>query len=355
MLYETINNVPDMRNMPYLLVICLFTACSEIRYMGIETYMPSDITYPETVKKVLIVNNALAQEPDTGYEFTFKGVSQDTCRAHADSALLDACRSLGTAIAEADYFDDVLLFDVGTHKDEDFPSDTKLTTEEVQALCEETGTDAVIAFDFLVFTMKKDVIALGEGYYSGTIHVDVKGIVRNYLPGKEKQTTAVLIADSLLWTEWGYTFEHLEAQLPTPDNALRTAAGYVGSKIHAAFVPHWNNETRWYFTGIGARWKEASVFAAASKWESAFQRWKDIHDNAAGWKDKAKSAPNLALVYELSGDLQKALELATVSCRLFEKNKGDDNAYTQLQKQYMLALEKRILDDKKLNLQFGEE
>jgi hypothetical protein len=345
-----------MKNVCYLLIICLFAACSEIRYVGIETYNPSDITYPKSVRKVLVVDNALPQAPDTGYSYLISGADQGASRANADSALFDACRALGNALVDANYFDDVLLFDVGTRQDNTFLADVKLTTEQVQSLCEETGADAVISFDRLLFNMKREVSKnIFEGYFNGTIRIDIMGIARSYLPDKNKQPTTVLIADSIFWMESGVSIAYLDFILPTPDDALRTAAKYIGTKISSAFVPHWNEETRWYFTGIGSHWKKASAYAGAEKWESASESWQSLYEKASGWKEKAKSASNLALCYEMSGDLKKAGELASESYGLFLKNKGEESAYTLIQKQYMLTLEKRLQDDRKLNLQIGEE
>ena len=45
----------------------LLSACSTINYVGIETYNPAEVTFPENVAKVLIVNNAVPQPEDAGY------------------------------------------------------------------------------------------------------------------------------------------------------------------------------------------------------------------------------------------------------------------------------------------------
>lgn len=84
-----------MRTTLYLLMACLFSACNTIEYIGIETYNPAEITFPKNVDKVLIVNNAVPQPDDVGYTYNLYGTVQDTARAHADSALYDACHSLG--------------------------------------------------------------------------------------------------------------------------------------------------------------------------------------------------------------------------------------------------------------------
>ncbi|MDR1918192.1 MAG: DUF6340 family protein [Tannerellaceae bacterium] len=337
-----------------LLIICLLTACSSIRYMGIETYNPADITYPEHVRKVLIVNNTLPQPSDSGYEFKLLGVLQ-TDKVETDSALLDACRALGAAIVETNYFDDVLLFQEGTRKDEAFYRDLKLSKEEVGALCEETGTEAVISFDRLLFDIKKNITAHPEGYASGDILITLEGVARTYLPDKPNPVATVLIADSISFLEEAYRIEEVAAQLPSTTEALRMAGDYIGRKIYPAFVPHWKEELRWYFTGSGSRWKEASVYVIGEKWEKASERWLYIYGRSSHWESKAKAASNLALACEVNGHLDKALEWAKTAHSLFDKNQGSNHSQTQAQKFYVEALERRILNDQKLNLQFGEE
>jgi hypothetical protein len=319
--------------------------------MEIETYNPSEITYPEHIRKVLLVNNAAPQPSDVGYVFHLFGVAQHVGKVETDSALFDACRALGTAIAETDFFDDVLFFHEETNKD----NSLKLTPEEVNALCGETETDAIISFDRLLFDMQKEIVTLSEGYVIGSIRIDVKGIARSYLPGKINPAITVLVSDSIFWLEDAYTPEELDLLLPAPEEALRVAGKYIGSKLHPLFVPHWENEMRWYFTGSAARWKEATVYATSGKWEKASERWQYIYNSSSRWSDKAKSASNLALASEIAGRPEKALEWAKIAHKLFDSKKGSESSHTQMLQLSVETLEKRILNDKKLNLQFGEE
>ena len=144
-----------MRTTLYLLMACLFSACNTIEYIGIETYNPAEITFPKNVDKVLIVNNAVPQPDDVGYTYNLYGTVQDTARAHADSALYDACHSLGKSIVDVSFFNDVLLYHDGTRQDTKYLVDEKLTPETVKELCRETGTDAVISLDRLLFRMER--------------------------------------------------------------------------------------------------------------------------------------------------------------------------------------------------------
>ena len=295
-----------MRTTLYLLMACLFSACNTIEYIGIETYNPAEITFPKNVDKVLIVNNAVPQPDDVGYTYNLYGTVQDTARAHADSALYDACHSLGKSIVDVSFFNDVLLYHDGTRQDTKYLVDEKLTPETVKELCRETGTDAVISLD------------------------------------------------SVFWSESADNMELLKLYLPSPDEALRAAGQYIGRKVTPNFVPHWDNESRWFYKGEGARWKEATAYALSDKWEEAASRWKHVYENSSRWKERAKAASNLALFYEMKTQLKDAYDWAAKSYEIFNNKKGEDYNYTKMQRLYVEALGKRIRSDQKLNKQFGE-
>ena len=187
---------------------------------------------------------------------------------------------------EASYFNDVLLYHDGVRKDNQAFLDTKLTQGQVASLCDETGADAVISIDRLLFDMKKSVGTLGEGYVMGMIDVQM---------------------------------------------------------------------ARWYFTGMGSRWKEASAYAANEKWDMAEDRWSGLYRGTENWKSRAKAASNLALCHEMRGALKEAYEWAHKSYDLFKRNNGDNDKSTKLLELYVQALAERIRSDKKLNVQFGED
>jgi len=326
-----------------------------MRYIGIETFSPAEITYPADVKKILIVNNAVPQPPDAGYDYNLLGTVQDTCQAHADSALFQACKSLGNAIVETDFFQDVLLFHENTRRDTAFLLDKRLTQEEVISLCNETGADAVISLDRLLFTMSKIVVKGYEGFLFGSIEVKATGVVRSFLPSRESPQTTIMFEDSVFWVEEAPNLQILDKLFPTPDEALITAGDYIGNKIYTVFVPHWERDTRWYYTGSGSRWKEASSYAANEKWENAYERWIYIFERSSSWKSKAKLASNIALYFELNGDMNQAVEWAEKSSDLFKDNSPEDDRNRVLQEAYKTQLIERIQADKKLNLQFGDE
>lgn len=335
-------------------VIILLTGCSSIKELYIETHNPAEITYPEHISRILIVNNTVAQPPDVGYELFILGKQQDTCRANADSAAWDACRVLGEAIVDANYFDDVLLYDFPARTDHTFLADGKMTAEKVRELCEETGTDAIISFDRLLFGMRKDVIAWSDGVLEGKINVEIGGVVRAYLPERAIPLASIMVNDSVAFSEYAGNMDLLDLFLPSPDNALRAAGDYIGASLQSTFVPHWKEEKRWYYTGSGSRWKEASAYASAGKWTEALENWNTLYTKSSNKKAKAKLASNMALSEEILGDLDKAGKWAMISRDLFKETEGEEAMNTKLLDIYTSVLQQRMQHDKKLDIQFGE-
>lgn len=334
-------------------ILLFLSACSTISYVNIETYKPAEVTFPVLVNKVLIVNNAEPQPADIGYEYDLMGTKQDTARAKADSALFDAAHSLGLAILDTDYFSDVLLYHDSPRTDDDYLTDQKLTQSSVKNLCEENDVEAVISIDRLLFDMEKTVAAIGSNYFMGVIRLRISAIMRAYIPDRATPLATVLLTDSIFWAEEAGSIEALNSYLPTPDNALREGAKYIGEMAAPNFVPHWQNEVRWFYTGGTTEWRQASAYASAQRWDDADKIWKKVYDKTSSPLPKAKVATNIAFAQEMMGNYEEALQWAEIAVPLFQKE-GESSGDYQLITQYVIALKERIRENKKLMIQFGE-
>lgn len=335
------------RILSIVFLIGLLTACGSTNFLSIDTFNPAEVTFPPSVKKVLLVNHAVPQPADWGYRYTVDGKIKAAEGAKADSALVDFCQSMGEAMVDGNYFQDVLLFHEPLREDGHPEQDLQLTAEQVDSLCAVTGTDLVLSLDRMLFDSNRDMTDLG-GFRVGTSCVRMAGVVRAYLPGRAAPLAKIQLVDSLI-------FEQSEELLPSPEEALRMASRYLGVKAHVNFVPHWQQETRWYFSEAGARWKEASAYAAGERWEQAEERWLSLYQSSKGWKSKAQAANNLALCAEMRGDLRKALEWATTSHELFLQKVGEEDQQRQLLELYVKALTERVQADQKLDVQIGKQ
>lgn len=338
-----------------IVLSALLTACSSTRYISVETYNPADITFPGNVKKVVIVNNTAVQPAEFGYQKKLYGrTTPDTIKT--DSAVWDACAILGQVITEQKYFDEVLLFHDTLRKDNSFLLDQKLSPRQVKNICTETGADAIISIDRLLFNALRDISAMAEGYVIGDINVNVSGLIRTYLPFRNNSLATVPVKDSIYWGLDAGNLVMLNKLLPSGEEAVREAAKYAVAKTYTKFVPYWKTETRWFYTGSGSRWKEATVFAANEKWDEAANRWEYFFTSEKNPIKKAKAAINMALATELKGNFEEALDWANKGMVLFKKRgEGKNKKDIEMTQLYINALMERIRENKKLSTQFGEK
>ncbi|MDR2918914.1 MAG: DUF6340 family protein [Tannerella sp.] len=336
-----------------VLLLLSFAACSPVRYMGIETYNPSGITFPREVKSVLIVNNAVPQ-PEVPFESTMQS-KRDSVHISADSAFFDFCRTLGLEIAASPYFEDVRLLEEGYRKDKYFFTDRMLSTNDVSLLCEEHDVDAIVSLDQLMFRIRESAWKSSEFDFEGWMEIDVTGVIRAYLPERNTPLTSILISDTIS-PQLGYDILDVASVLVYPEIMLRETAKAVAEKSSVNFVPYWSNDVRWYYVSSNAQWKEAAASATLDRWEQAYDKWKAVYDKTpeSSWQSKSRLASNMALSKELTGDFAKALYWATESYRLLQgKLKESDRNFT-LQKLYIDVLKHRILADKRLHNQIDE-
>ena len=345
----------NLRSITGIGLSALLMSCGGINYVGIETCNPGEVTFPPQVKKILMVNNALPQPDDSGYAYTLLGAKQDTATARADSALFDLCRACGHAILDASYFEDVLLLHDPLREKETGLADVKLTQHQVTDLCEANEVDAIVSLDKMLFYMDKRIENIGGGFLSGEISVKMSGIMRAYLPERTQPLATVLIEDSVRFEQIADNLRLLNLYLPIADDALRIAGDYLGDKVATYFVPHWNEENRWFYSSANSRWKEAMAYASTGNWQEAEGIWKLLYQSSSSETKRAKLASNIALTEEMQGRLREAHDWANKAADLFLKSEGSESDNTKLLKAYQEVLRLRIQSDQKLNIQIGNK
>ena len=328
-----------MRYWIILLGFFLLYSCSSIHYMDIQTLVPAQISYPDSVKKLLIVNNAVPQSSKMGYDYNLNRIRQDTARIYTDSALMVAARSLGETIAGSPYYDDIRLYEVPYNTGGEFLKDSKLKQEEVQKLCSLNGTDAIISIDHLYFKVTRYGNAFRRFSYDFNEEMQIifSGIVRSYTPESEKPLSTFHMSDSIYW----YDF----------DGYILYAADYMGTGAARYFYPNWINENRLYFKSSGSSWKQASAYASAQRWGDALAEWLRIYDKTSSWKKQAKLATNIALGYELTDQLKEAGEWLQKAVDLYQKNEKEKSNEKQYLDYYKKQLDKKIEGSSKLEYQ----
>ena len=333
----------------FLLLLC---SCASYHYVSIESFNPAVITFPEELRRVLIVNNALPQE-EVPFESTMRQLP-DSIIIIADSTTFDFCNMLGEALAEFQGFDDVRLLEGCFRKDSSPLSALTLKREEVEQLCDEHEVDVVISLDRLLFRLNEYEGEVSGIDITGLINVEVSGVLRVYIPTRDTPMTTILLSDTITpntWMNW-YNLDFWDLYFDfDPTNLIRESARYNAYEARKHFVPYWIQDVRWYYVSFESQWKEASAYAESEKWDEALAIWLKLYDRTSSRKQKARLASNIALGEELTGDLEKALEYATIAYQYMLHYLGEDDALTKKQEVYVRVLSSRVAENPKLRLQ----
>jgi hypothetical protein len=116
-------------------------------------------------------------------------------------------------------------------------------------------------------------------------------------------------------------------------------------------TPHWVTQERWYYTLPSSTMREAEAFAAQSKWEEAISKWDSFYNSTKNKIDKAKTASNIALGYEMLDDIETAQEWVTIAQKLFDESTPSSSLERKRISIYKTEIERRLNISNKLNMQ----
>ena len=279
----------------YLLAICLagvlLTSCSSVRVFSYEQLMPSVVNYPESVRKVGIVNNLPAGQSPANDKLTIGDVQ-------ADGKI--AAEAFAEAVANANYFDETLISDSLVNTGRGIGNVRTLSASQVSNLAASMGVDMLFSLDnFEVVTSRKVVMDWELGPVE-VLSADVKPLVHVYLPGKEGPLYAVSKSDSLYFY-LTRTLSDRSVVEGVSKNAVLPLVDYL--------LPHWRNAERCYFDGGSVEMRDAGVWAREGDWVEARNLWQKVFDSAGkNNRKKMRAAFNIALSYEMEGAPDKGVE-----------------------------------------------
>jgi hypothetical protein len=317
--------------------------------MSVETYNPAVITFPLDVRKALIVNNTIPQ-PEVSFAVNLLKKIDTMVIASGDVATV-FCRTLGERIAGSPCFDDVLLYEGSFHTDSFSFSwrEAILAPADVRRLCDEHEVDVVISLDRLLFRVEESIGNVDDfGLPAGLfLNVSVSGVLCAYLPERDKPMSIIYLSDTVCSNIVPYALDPF-----TPEDvryALTEAFTGLAETYYTHFVPHWQEDVRWYYVSSASRNKEAAAFMAVGKWDNAAAIWTSLYHAATSWQAKARLASNLAMCSEMTGGFDDALKWAELACQhLTAGHLADDDRMFRLQKDYLSVLTYRMEAQKTL-------
>lgn len=332
----------------------LLSSCAGIKYLTVETREPAQVTLPSDVLTVIVVNNVVQQPDEIGHNTRQLGRS-DLVKEEAasDSISLFYTEALAQFLEEEDYFRQVHYLKDPLRDDSDFFLELPLTPETMNTIRTKTGADAIISLDKLVMQTEKREHFKQQGYTYGALTGRIHSILRVYLPTMEGKIPAVQYTDSIRWEGFDIQNElvYAEAMLPSREEAMKILAVSAAEKMTYVFAPHWEMQDRWYYTLPHSLMREGEAYAKGAEWAKAIEKWEAFYHVRSRKTDKAKAAANIALAYEMTDDMDRAYEWATVANDLFIQSTAANSLERRRSLLYKNEIERRRSTSNKLNME----
>jgi len=342
------------KNIIYTIIILLIvfsTSCIPTKSLTIEMPQQSKNELPSNIQSLTLVNRTVDE--------TFTDLKSDSLQRlfyrqnfNYDTIINDiqasdtTIKALGELLYESGRYDFVipeerfLEFKRNSFINEEIP------WEQVNELCQTFNTDAVLSLDHFKTRVSTDYKkesfydAMTNGF-SWTAYAEItiyyEALFRVYDPVQEKVILREFLRDTVTWEGANRTPNALFNNFTT----IKTALSEVGIAIALDFSDKigttWHEERRTFFPSGDKRLKQAEQFVNNGDWYSAMILWNDVAENGKSKSIKSKAEYNIAIGYELEGDVDKAILWALKSYKTM---------YRQVTYNYLELLKRRKNENK---------
>jgi hypothetical protein len=332
-----------------LVLVALAFIFSSSAWVTLTLVQPAEVNLPDHIHKVIIVDRTLTpdkKQNELEEVLTGELLNQD------EHAVIQVIEGLVYTVTNGAR----LTIDRTTEKykgessGKTFPE--AMTWTEINKLCQKYKADAVIVLetfdsDYILTHGTKTVTRTNTGlpgiafYAQGVATVDMG--FRIYDPTQKVISDAYLFHHEMRFDAGGNSLADAIQGVLNKTEAIKRVSYEAGSIYGQRITPTYYQVTR-YFYDKPKKNKKLAEGVRRSKvadWQGAIESWEEAMQIAKKDKHKGRIALNIAVAYEVLGDLNKALEWASKSYVDYEE-KMADNYVRQLKNRIN---EERVVED----------
>lgn len=316
-----------------LFVLMSFCSCETMQQISIDYMVPADISFPASLRKVAIVNN-ISTTPDSKLLPQENKTKNENERSRAVTYYYGDAQvtteSLAKAIAEQNYFDEVILCDSALRVKDITPRESTLSTQEVEELAQNLNADVIIALENLQIKATRVISYLSDwNTYYGTLDTKIYPTVKVYLPSRKSPLATINSNDSIFWEEYGSTETYVLTHLPKDIQMITESSEFAGAIPVKHLLPSWKTSNRYIFINGSVNMRDAAIYVREKQWEKANKLWKQDYKSSKSDKKKMRTALNIALYYEMNDSIEEAGKWATEAQTLARKVDKVDQKTTE--------------------------
>jgi hypothetical protein len=311
-----------MKPLSYLIIILFLsvTVKAQLKKFSIEVPIVPKVSMPDSIQSLTLMNRSLTPDHfnyiDDSLQVEFYRANFNHSKILLDTQVADTTlKALGELLFDTERFDVVIPVERNLDRYSMFnKTPDPLTWDQVSTICSLYETDAVLVLENLAVNVVSNYKRKNEYVYDGiyrtyyaSLDVYTRAHWRIYYPKAQAILVDIVDSDTVFWDSYELSLSDMFNNLPTVRNACIQAGIKAADNFTKLIAPSWREESRYYYV-MKEQAIDASVkFASDSNWEAALNNWLRFVDSGSKSK-RSKVMMNVALAYEMLGDLNQAIE-----------------------------------------------
>jgi len=348
-------NTLKLKLISLIFLSVFLSSCTNLLYTSLDVLRPAKVAFNPNANNLLIVNNAVVQPVEYGHTTQLINTKPKKVLVSADSLGIFCISSLTEEMQSKAFFLNVNFLLETINNSGDFNTNQLLTSEKVKQLCLENNSNVVLSLDNIkVYDDLSEYFDSQQNSFLASLEVKVETDWSVHYINSSK-LTSVQFVDTVYWEAESYKRKNTMSQLPLRYDALIDAAITAGKKSIDRFVPRWEKVDRYFYNPGNKLMREAMDSVYVKNWKSAIDLWVSAYDSSKSKRIKSQAANNIAIAYEIIGDIDKAFEYATISYYMLDQlNLYDYESYVRTM-EYVNDLSQRKKEIDILKDQLGEK
>lgn len=307
----------------FICIVLVCYSCSSTSLMSLSVTKPAPVSIPPNIKTVAIVNRTQASNETKTLDVIHKVVSLETNELQAAGAQA-SIQGLSDELMKNTRFTQIKPLngmDLRSYGAGVFP--TPLLWDSVDRICRESNTDALFALELFDTESKLNYaggpasVNLAGGALPAIGHLmnistNVKTGWRIYDPSTRTILDEYIIGRDLSSSGAGINPAVAASALIGRKEAVKEVGIEAGQAYASRILPYWIRVSRDYFVGGDQNFKTAQRMAQSGNWDGAAQIWLE-ETKSTKWKLAGRACYNMAIIAEINGDLDGAIQWAQKS------------------------------------------
>lgn len=307
----------------------IMVSCSSIEVLTYDQLCPAEVNFPYQIKNIGVVNNMPSRSVPKGNIIAL---------GELEGYGKMVTEELAGCLADSRYFNQVIICDSALQST---GYTEPLSAEESADLASMLGVDMLVSFERFRMNIEKTEYYHPDWQISiPVLKVRLLPIVRLYVPGREQALITLSKSDTLYFD--------LSSRISEKE-LMQEASKHVASVMANKIVPYWETTNRIYFDGGGVEMRDAGVYVNEGNWNEARELWIQLYERYKKGNIKFRAAFNISLSYEMTGEIDKAIEWLSKASELVTAGSEED----KILKFYKTQLVERASVFNKLSIQMN--